>query len=107
MNIKSPEEIGKIVREVRKSQHLTQIKLAKLCNIGTRFVGDLENGKPTCQLDKTITVLCGLGIKINLSVPETFMGYGGGSGDGAGFGDGTGYGGGSALGFRFDNGSGP
>lgn len=92
MNIKSPEEIGKIVRKVRKSQNLTQVKLAKLCNIGTRFIGDLENGKPTCQLDKTLTVLCGLGITLNIFVPEIFLGYGEGSGDGVGFDNGSGTG---------------
>lgn len=69
MIIKSPEDIGKIVKETRKAQNLTQIKLAKLCNVGNRFIIDLENGKATCQIDKILIVLNGLGIKINMSEP--------------------------------------
>lgn len=69
MYIKSTENIGKIIRETRKAQGFTQIKLAKLCGVGARFIGDLENGKPTCQLDKTLIVLNNLGIKIELSPP--------------------------------------
>lgn len=70
MLIQTPEEIGKIVRETRKRQGLTQVKLARLCNVGTRFVSDLENGKPTCQIDKTLTILNGLGIKFILTSPD-------------------------------------
>ena len=33
-----------------------------MANTGVRFVSDLENGKPTVQLDKTIKVLEALGL---------------------------------------------
>ncbi|HBG49150.1 MAG TPA: transcriptional regulator [Cyanobacteria bacterium UBA9971] len=71
MNIKSPEDIAEIVKEARKSQGLTQAKLAKLCGVGLRFISDLENAKSTCQIDKILKVLTGLGIKINMSLPAT------------------------------------
>jgi len=70
MYIKSSKDIAEIVKEARKSQGLTQIKLAKLCNVGTRFIIDLENGKPTCQIDKILVVLNGLGIKVNMTPPS-------------------------------------
>jgi y4mF family transcriptional regulator len=69
MLVKSSEEIGMVVKNTRKSQGLTQEKLAKLCNIGARFIVDLENGKPTCQIAKTLIVLNGLGIKVDLTAP--------------------------------------
>lgn len=69
MQIKTSEQIGKIVKDARKAQGLTQVKLARLCNVGTRFVSDLENGKSTCQIDKTLIILNGLGIKIDLISP--------------------------------------
>lgn len=95
MFIKSPEDIGKIIKDTRKTQGLTQVQLARLCGVGIRFVGDLENGKPTCQLDKTLIILKGLGIKIDMIPPYSFdgAGLGDGSGPGAGFGDGSGFGG--------------
>lgn len=64
MQIKTPQDIAKLVRQARKDAGLTQAKLAKLCGVGTRFIVDLEAGKPTCQLDKTLIVLHGLGIKL-------------------------------------------
>lgn len=46
---------------------LTQAELALASGTGTRFVSDLENGKPTCQIGKTLTVLRTLGIRLTLS----------------------------------------
>ena len=38
---------------------------------GLRFIIELEKGKPTCQLEKTLAVLNTLGIKIDLIPPRT------------------------------------
>lgn len=72
MQIKTVQEIGQIVRETRKNQGLTQEMLAGLCHVGVRFVGDLERGKPTCQIDKILTILQGLGVQITLDPPPAF-----------------------------------
>jgi HTH-type transcriptional regulator/antitoxin HipB len=60
--IKKVADIAKLVKEARLEQGFTQVRLAQLCNVGTRFIVDLEKGKPTCQLDKTLTVLLNLGV---------------------------------------------
>ncbi len=65
MIIKNVKDIASIVKKARTEQGLTQVKLAQLCNVGTRFLIDLEKGKPTCQLDKTLKIIVGLGIKLN------------------------------------------
>jgi len=36
---------------------LTQTEAAGLCNVGTRFISELENGKPTMHFDKALKVL--------------------------------------------------
>jgi len=57
---------GKAVRMYRKKQKATQIQLATVANTGARFISDLENGKPTIQLDKALRVAKILGMKIGI-----------------------------------------
>ncbi|MCD7879244.1 MAG: hypothetical protein LUG16_04840 [Candidatus Gastranaerophilales bacterium] len=66
MKIKSAEELGKLIRNTRKSQGLTQSDLAIACKAGIRFIVELENGKETAQIGKTINVLNMLGLSINI-----------------------------------------
>lgn len=61
--------IGKLIRDTRKKQNLTQQDLALVCNTGSRFISELENGKESCHWGKTLKVLQNLGIKINLETP--------------------------------------
>jgi y4mF family transcriptional regulator len=61
-------EIGKIIRAKRKKLNLTQEMLAALCNVGTRFISELERGKPTVQLNKTLIVMHKMGIKIEVII---------------------------------------
>ncbi len=58
----TPEDLGRLVKKERKALGLTQAELALTSGTGTRFISDLENGKPTCQVGKTLTVLKTLGI---------------------------------------------
>ena len=64
------EKLGKIVRTTRKEIGVTQSDLALTSGTGLRFIGDLENGKPTCQMGKVLTVLQTLGIRIELVPPR-------------------------------------
>jgi y4mF family transcriptional regulator len=52
------------VRQTRKEQGLTQADIAGLAKTGTRFLVDLENGKPTIQLQKTLDVMALLGLEL-------------------------------------------
>ena len=63
------KQIGKLVKEVRKSLQVTQKQLALTAGTGLRFITELEQGKPTCQLEKVLYVIQTLGIKINLIPP--------------------------------------
>ena len=44
------KDLADIIRKKRKEQKLTQPQLAGLCNVGVRFIVDLESGKETCQI---------------------------------------------------------
>ena len=60
----SVDRIGNAVRSTRRSLGVTQRELAMAAGTGLRFVIDLEKGKPTCQLGKTLAVLNTLGVEI-------------------------------------------
>ncbi len=61
--------IGELVKSARKVMGVTQKDLALTSGTGLRFIIELEQGKPTCQLGKVLTVLHTLGIKIELAPP--------------------------------------
>lgn len=64
MEINSSKDIGKQIQSKRKALLMTQRQASALCNVGTRFLSDLENGKTTLQLDKVLHVCKMFGIKI-------------------------------------------
>ncbi len=68
--IQSTVELAALIRTQRQALDMTQTDLAGVSELGPRFIGDLERGKPTCQLGKTIKVLNMLGIVLEVSVPE-------------------------------------
>lgn len=56
------KQLGELVRDRRKSLKMKQADLALVSGTGVRFISDLENGKETCVLGKTLKVLENLGI---------------------------------------------
>lgn len=62
--IRSAAEFGALVREYRKKQGWTQTQLAERCGTGERFIVDLENGKPSCQLEKALIAARTVGINL-------------------------------------------
>ena len=62
--VHSMSELGKLVREVRKGQALTQEDVSGLAGFGNRFIIDLERGKETVQMQKVIDVLGLLGLEL-------------------------------------------
>ncbi len=62
--IRSSVELGAVIRAQRKLLALTQLDLAGLGNTGNRFIVDLENGKPTVQLQKVLDMMDLLGLEV-------------------------------------------
>jgi y4mF family transcriptional regulator len=69
-------EIGNIVRTVRKAAGLRQDELAGAAGVGLRFIVDLEAGKPTAQIGKTLQVLAALGCSVDIMPPPESKGAG-------------------------------
>lgn len=67
MIVHSSRDIGATVRTARKEAHLTQRELADACGCGVRFISELENGKPTIELDRAIRVLNTLSLDVSIS----------------------------------------
>ena len=65
-SIRTSIEIGAAIRTERRQQGLTQTELADLCGVSLSFVSNLENGKPTAELAKALTVLTNLGLDLFL-----------------------------------------
>jgi len=45
---------------------LTQTEFAALCNVGTRFLSELENGKETARIGIVLKILQNMGVEIHL-----------------------------------------
>jgi y4mF family transcriptional regulator len=64
--IRTTADVGKVIRNRRKQDRLTLADAAALCGVGYRFLSDLENGKPTAELGKTLQVLACLGLNVQI-----------------------------------------
>jgi len=64
--IKSVLELGELLRAHRKRQGITQADLAALSGVGVRFISDLENGKPSVELGRAITVAEAVGLEFHI-----------------------------------------
>ena len=62
--VQSSADLGAIVRDRRKRLALNQLDLAGLANNGNRFIVDVENGKPTVQLQKVLDLVQLLGLEV-------------------------------------------
>jgi HTH-type transcriptional regulator / antitoxin HipB len=67
MKMKTTEDLGTAIRTRRKQLKITQKELAMACGTGLRFIVDLEKGKPTCQIGKTLQVLHALGLAVEIT----------------------------------------
>lgn len=66
MMIKNAKNFGKVIKKYRKAQGLTQVQLSAMANVSPRFIGELEKGKPTIELEKALYVAWMLGINIKV-----------------------------------------
>src|SRR6201993_4327417 len=54
---------GKLIRNRRKAAGMRQDQLALATGVGRRFLIDLEAGKPSCQLGRSLLVAEALGLR--------------------------------------------
>lgn len=66
MDIVDSKALGETVRLARKRLKVTQKDLALASGTGLRFIIELEQGKPTCQLSKALGILQALGLRLKV-----------------------------------------
>ena len=54
---------GSLIRSRRKALNMRQDQLALATGVGRRFLIELESGKPSCQLGRSLLVADALGLK--------------------------------------------
>lgn len=59
-------ELGAFIRAFRKSQHLTLEQVSGIANVSMRFLSELERGKETAELGKSLMLLNKLGLEIRV-----------------------------------------
>ncbi len=64
--IKTAKDLGALIRQRRKEMGLSQADLAGICNVGNRFLVELEAGKPTIQFDKALHVAANVGLELRV-----------------------------------------
>jgi HTH-type transcriptional regulator / antitoxin HipB len=69
MNITDTQALGAAIRAARKRLKVTQKDLALASGTGLRFIIELEQGKPTCHLGKTLGILQSLGLRLHVIEP--------------------------------------
>jgi transcriptional regulator with XRE-family HTH domain len=63
------EDLGPILRAVRKAQALRQDDAAGSIGVSENFLGKVEAGNPSVQWGKLFQVLQELGVRIELDLP--------------------------------------
>lgn len=66
MKITDPISLGKAIRIRRKELKYTQSYISEVTGLSISFLSDLENGKSTAEIGKTILVINLLGLDINV-----------------------------------------
>lgn len=69
MILRTAQDFGCLIKTTRKQSKLTQAQLAAASGVGIRYVRELENGKPSCQLGKALLIANMLGIKLDVILP--------------------------------------
>ena len=66
MTIRSVEELGEAIRTRRKELHYTQAFLAEFTGFSVSFISDVERGKATAEIGKTLQLLMILGLDLSV-----------------------------------------
>ena len=73
IELKSPAQLGLLIRATRRTQGLRLDDVAGSARVGPVFVREVERGKPTVQLGRVMSLLVELGITLAADVPDEVM----------------------------------
>lgn len=69
VKIPTPQDLGLLIRAVRKHEKLRMDDVAGCANVGPVFLREVERGKQTVQLGRVMQVLAELGIFLYADIP--------------------------------------
>lgn len=72
LTVNGPDDIGRAIKVGRNHLGLLQAEAAGLCNVSPKFLSELEQGKKSAHLGKTLNVLRSLGLKLNI-LPSSIL----------------------------------
>ena len=70
MKITNATDFGKAIQQQRKHMGYTQAHLAEVTGFSTSFISNLENGKTTAELGKSIFLANLLGLDVEVKERE-------------------------------------
>jgi HTH-type transcriptional regulator/antitoxin HipB len=68
--LRTPAEIGALIRERRRAWNLNQADLARRLQVSRLWIGEIERGKPGANLGLVLRTLDTLGIKLTATMAE-------------------------------------
>lgn len=69
--IETAADLGLVLRAVRKSSKVRLDDLAVIVGVSKQFASDVERGKATVQLGRTLQLLAELGVRLQVELPES------------------------------------
>lgn len=73
IKIHNSQQIGQLIRLVRKEQAIDQASLALICGFSERPLKAIEKGKGTLSVEKLLKIFNELGIKLHLEAPNHLL----------------------------------
>lgn len=70
VKIESTKQLGESLRMRRKSLGITQIELAKFCNLSHTGIGHIERGQKDVRMDTLLKLAKFLGLKFQLELED-------------------------------------
>ncbi len=64
MRIRTPTELGLIIRQARRQRGMTQQELARAAAVGRQWIVAVEAGKPRVELAKVLQTLAALDLSL-------------------------------------------
>jgi len=72
MFIRTPQDIGALLRETRKKAGLGQAELARRIGVSRQWVVEVERGKPRAEMGLVLRALNTLGSPLQTSMTATY-----------------------------------
>ncbi len=70
MILKTPRDIGMLIRQARKDAGLDQAALAAKVGVSRWWINEIERGKPRAELGLVLRTLLALGVTVGTMAPK-------------------------------------